>query len=363
MAKKVKAESNGATGDIVATWPVPETVRIDKLQVRRDFQARAEGIDGAVLGEYVEAIERGDTLPPVGVLRGEKGALFLWDGYHRVEAYKRLGRETISAMVEEGTVEEGTWRAAAANKANGLRRTNADKRRAVEMALKVRPEMSDRSIADHCGVHHQLVADVRRSLRPLDESSNGDKPEVRIKSDGNTYTVRPRGEKPPQQRELTDGLDDEITLPGPDWRGPGAELADGEDDWPGEAGDWEGEAPDSGEGDDGQGDEDEAPEVLTDDEGTPIPEHLAPAFETVKRFREAARMCDKVIREIEELSRSEGGRWFDHVGAVAQIRAAKRAIVNGAPGAVCQRCKGKKCTHCSVGYITKLTLEIYKKSN
>ena len=58
-----------------------------------------------------------------------------------------------------------------ANIPRGLRRTNADKRRAVEMLLSD-PECerwSDRQIAKHCAVQHQMVGTVRTAY--LDESS------------------------------------------------------------------------------------------------------------------------------------------------------------------------------------------------
>lgn len=44
---------------------------------------------------------------------------------------------------------------------SGLRRTNKDKRRAVEKALCLRPKTSDRAIAEHCGVSDRMVNNVR----------------------------------------------------------------------------------------------------------------------------------------------------------------------------------------------------------
>jgi hypothetical protein len=49
---------------------------------------------------------------------------------------------------------------------DGLRRTNEDKRGAVEQALKhpKAGKMSDRAIAEHCGVTHSFVAKVREEV-------------------------------------------------------------------------------------------------------------------------------------------------------------------------------------------------------
>jgi len=48
-----------------------------------------------------------------------------------------------------------------ANAANGLRRSNADKRRCVEIALKEFGKLSSRAIAELCGVSHPFVDGLR----------------------------------------------------------------------------------------------------------------------------------------------------------------------------------------------------------
>ncbi len=50
---------------------------------------------------------------------------------------------------------------AGANRSHGLRRTNADKERAVKTALQERPHFSDRAIAGHCGVSPSFVGKCR----------------------------------------------------------------------------------------------------------------------------------------------------------------------------------------------------------
>lgn len=97
------------------------------------------------------------------------------------------------------------------------------------MALKVKPEMSNRAIADHCGVSDPFVADIRSQLLTV---SSSDEPEVRIGADGK---ARRLPTKPPaetaEEEELGgdagqgdddagDWLDEEIALPGPEWKGP-----------------------------------------------------------------------------------------------------------------------------------------------
>jgi hypothetical protein len=62
-----------------------------------------------------------------------------------------------------------------------LKRTNADKRRSVELALAEWPNVSDRQIAEICAVGYSLVAEVRQSQLP----DSGSSPQPRIGKDGN----------------------------------------------------------------------------------------------------------------------------------------------------------------------------------
>jgi transposase-like protein len=74
------------------------------------------------------------------------------------------------------------WRAAAANQSHGLRRSNADKIRSVEMVLTISSTetMSDREIARRIGVSHEFVRQHRmreeegsESVDETDEESEG----------------------------------------------------------------------------------------------------------------------------------------------------------------------------------------------
>lgn len=53
--------------------------------------------------------------------------------------------------------------ALSANAAHGIRRGNADKRRAVEIALREFPKLSSRMIAELCGVSDKTVGTVRET--------------------------------------------------------------------------------------------------------------------------------------------------------------------------------------------------------
>jgi hypothetical protein len=101
------------------------------------------------------------------------------------------GWETISAEIRRGSREDALWDAAGSNRehdVSGLRRTNADKRRAVRMALEARPKVSDNQIAKQVGVGNPLVARIRPSIF----NNVKDAPREAIRN-GTTYTMQTGG--------------------------------------------------------------------------------------------------------------------------------------------------------------------------
>lgn len=125
-------------------------------------QTRAE-INDAVVEEYAEFLEEGGEFPPVIVFEDYQGVMWLSDGFHRLEAYRKQKKQKIPATIQQGTKDDAIFFGASANAEHGLRRTNADKRHAVEMLLS-NPLWSDRSdnwIADVAKVSNHLVSSVR----------------------------------------------------------------------------------------------------------------------------------------------------------------------------------------------------------
>lgn len=135
------------------------------LRIDGDTQPRV-AIDQAVVQEYAEAMEGGVEFPPVEVVH-DGTAYWLVDGFHRFFAHKKLNRLKIKATITTGLQVEAQWRSLAANKTHGLRRTNADKAKAVAKALKLRSELGDDVIGEHVGVHRNTVLKYRqRTKRP-----------------------------------------------------------------------------------------------------------------------------------------------------------------------------------------------------
>ena len=139
------------------------------------LQPRA-ALDAETVEDYAARYAEGADMPAVTLFR-DGDTFWLADGFTRVAAAGKAGRETIAADVRTGSYRDALLFAAAANAAHGLRRTNADKRRAVSMLLADAEcaEWSNEQIARHCMVDPKTVADVRKSTSPeFPEMRNGD---------------------------------------------------------------------------------------------------------------------------------------------------------------------------------------------
>ena len=133
--------------------------------IRQDggTQARVE-IDGATVAAYSASMDDGVAFPSIVVFH-DGSEYWLADGFHRLAAIMGRGVQSAACSVSSGTREDAILYAAGANKIHGLRRTNADKRRAVEMLLACEKwaGKSDRWIAEQTGVSHTTVQNMRGS--------------------------------------------------------------------------------------------------------------------------------------------------------------------------------------------------------
>ena len=197
-------------------------LKIEELNTR-DLQTRA-ALNEDTVSDYAEAMERGDKFPPVTVFT-DGAEYYLADGFHRVEALRRIGKKAVVAELQDGDYKAALLYALKANSTHGLRRTNADKRHALEMAWNAREhlfggEPSNALLADTCGVTRQWVIKwlqeqgvnrlhpdapaaptmPTRPVRPITAENGNDQaanvqvsapmmPVRRVGRDGKTYTV------------------------------------------------------------------------------------------------------------------------------------------------------------------------------
>ena len=134
--------------------------KTDKIAEDHDAQPRVE-INQATVEEYAEAITAGKKLL-VTIFRDKEGVNWLADGFTRVQAIDSQGGKR--SMQKSSRAASGKrFFLAGANTDHGQRRTNADKRRAVETLLLDGQwgRWSNRQIAEQCSVSDMFVGSIR----------------------------------------------------------------------------------------------------------------------------------------------------------------------------------------------------------
>ena len=159
------------------------TLKLDQIRIDGGTQPRVV-IDEQVVAEYAEIYSTGTDLPPVTVFFDGTNH-WLADGFHRYWANKRIGCEVVLAEVHPGMQRDAILYSVGANAGHGLRRTNADKRKAV-LTLLEDPKVShdddgrpwsDRAIASRCRVSPHTVVSTRSTVQmqsaPVRKTSDG----------------------------------------------------------------------------------------------------------------------------------------------------------------------------------------------
>jgi len=139
---------------------------IQRLQIARvkwenGIQPR-EVLDWNVVNEYAERMQAGDVFPPI-IAFFDGTTYWLAAGFHRIEALHKAGFFEIDVDVREGSKRDAILFAVGDNATHGLRRTNADKRRAVLMLLNDAEWhlWTDQEIARRCAVDPKTVGNLR----------------------------------------------------------------------------------------------------------------------------------------------------------------------------------------------------------
>ncbi len=154
---------------------------LDDLVLDPNLNLR-DRLDEFTVERYAEVWER---IPPLTVFEVD-GRWLLADGFHRHAAAVRIGRKTLPAEVRQGTFAEALDFVASVNLFHGLPLTRIERRRAVEIKLRLHHDWSDRRLAEELGVGRDLVAKTRRGL--VDSGQVPNNPE-RVGADGKTYVL------------------------------------------------------------------------------------------------------------------------------------------------------------------------------
>jgi hypothetical protein len=152
-----------------------KTIPIEQIGCDPVVQPR-ERLNRTVVRDYLAIMQAGDeTFPALHVIAIDSGFLLI-DGYHRLEAAKQAKLQVIRCTVHDGDRRQAILLSSSANGRNGLRRTNADKRRAVTKLLSDSEwrQWSDRQIARYCNVSQVFVSGMRAKIGRLTDNIIGD---------------------------------------------------------------------------------------------------------------------------------------------------------------------------------------------
>ena len=170
-------------------------IKISKIILDAKAQPRTE-LNSEIIQEYAQTWKDGSTrFPPIVVYCNEVNFeladnYWLADGWHRVNAAKVAGVKEIEADVRTGTLRDAILFSVSANAKHGMRRTNADKRRAVMTILEDSDWSlsSDNAISKLCGVSQNFVSELRNSY--LTSDVRYEPTERIVERNGTTYTMK-----------------------------------------------------------------------------------------------------------------------------------------------------------------------------
>lgn len=190
----------------------PKIITLHPNHIRIDGGTQSrEQINEDTVADYAEAMSSDAEFPPCIVFY-DGSSNWLADGFHRyfgaVKAKKRLVVEQ-----REGTRRDAILYSVGANATHGLRRTNADKRKAVLTLLEDADwgTRSDNWIAQQCGVSHPFVGSLREAstcngykLREGQDGKVRRLPEREMALSDDVFSDEDEGSIPSNSRPLDD---------------------------------------------------------------------------------------------------------------------------------------------------------------
>lgn len=164
---------------------VESVVPLHEINVVESVQSRSGNFNEDAVGRYMAAIgEHKDVLPPVILFtwNDEDGhtdqPYFVGEGFNRLETYRRLSEgdkkhakiKAIIHVVEGGRDDAkiaAEWCSIKSNAEHGLPRSQADRRRAIKLAIGMHPDRSCHWVAQQVRVDEKTVKRVHAELNGL----------------------------------------------------------------------------------------------------------------------------------------------------------------------------------------------------
>lgn len=134
--------------------------------IRRDGRTQHRlSTDPSIIEEYSELMRAGVVFPPVTVWWDGKD-YWLSDGFQRIAAAERAGLKDLAAEVRQGGLEDALWDSYTANAVHGLRRSPAETKAVIRLALQHpnAANLSNMKIARHLHVPEATVRYWRKRL-------------------------------------------------------------------------------------------------------------------------------------------------------------------------------------------------------
>lgn len=175
-----------------------KVLNVGALVMDERLQSRTE-ISEETVADYADALKDGAEFPPV-LVYFDGVNYYLTDGYHRAQAHKRAEKVSILCDVVQGTLRDAILHSTGVNAKHGMRRTYADKRKAVMTLLDdfEWSQWSSSEIARRCGVSPTFVSSLRESGAPSEVKYKKASGEVAVKAKA---PGRPAKEKEPELKE------------------------------------------------------------------------------------------------------------------------------------------------------------------
>ncbi|MBX9579700.1 MAG: hypothetical protein K2X87_05270 [Gemmataceae bacterium] len=145
--------------------PVRQYLPLERLTFDPRLQLRdlpgGKLYDEETAADYAAHLaDGGEFADPLGVVEDRSAGdarYWVYAGYHRGEAYRRVGRPSVPCLIHPGTYTDAKLRALGENARHGLRRSPGDQRKAVA-ALLADPALVARVCAAGKGVHEAVAA-------------------------------------------------------------------------------------------------------------------------------------------------------------------------------------------------------------
>lgn len=130
----------------------PVQIRVSSLRANEDYQPRLEGLKE----QHVRLLMASDPAlwPPLLVSPNPDGMCDVIDGFHRLEAARRLGLTVVPCIVDSTA---GYPEAVAANLHHGLPLPLADRKEYARWLHQREPGLSYRQLGLRCGLNHETV--------------------------------------------------------------------------------------------------------------------------------------------------------------------------------------------------------------